>query len=66
MSSEELTIDIGILPSTDEYKVRVFLDRKEPHFMTWKPTYGRVIEVSYKEQNVPDLLKSIIDSIPER
>ena len=65
LSSKTLTIDMGILPSTNEYIVRVFLDRKKPHRYTWKPTYGRVIQKSFDKNSIPLILKTIIDVIPE-
>lgn len=65
LNSETLTIDMGILPSTNEYIVRVFLDRKEPLPHTWKPIYGRVIQKSFDKDSVPLILKTLIDAIPE-
>ncbi len=66
ISSERLTVDMGILPSSGEYIVRVFLDRKEPHPYTWKPTYGRVVEKSFNPNDTPVVLKTMIDSILDK
>lgn len=65
VSSKKLTIDMGILPSTGEYIVRIFLDRK-PIKYSWKCSFGRVAEKSYSPNEVPKLLKLLIDTIPER
>lgn len=64
VSTKKLTIDMGILPSSGEYIVRVFLDRK-PIPYSWKAKYSRVEEVSYSLLDVPPLLKKLIDTIPK-